>query len=76
VMQGSVLMAAIGIAIGLAIAASLGAFVEPLLFDLAPRDPMVFTGVAVVLLTVAVIASLPPARRAQSIRATDALRHL
>ncbi|MGE5834191.1 MAG: ABC transporter permease [Acidobacteriota bacterium] len=74
VLRGSLLMAAIGIVIGEAMAGVLSRFAEPLLFDTSPRDPLVFAGVAAVLLAVAMAATLLPARRARSVNPVEALR--
>jgi predicted permease len=73
VLRGSLLTAAVGVLVGEAIALMLGRFAEPLLFDLSPRDPAVFAGVAGVILAVAIAATLLPARRAQAVPATEAL---
>jgi predicted permease len=74
VLRGSLLMAAIGIVIGEAMAGFLSRFAEPLLFDTSPRDPLIFAGVAAVLLAVAMAATLLPARRARSVNPVEALR--
>jgi predicted permease len=74
VLRGSLMMAAVGVLLGEAIAAALARFVEPLLFNLSPRDPVVFMSVAGVILSIALVAALAPARRATSIPAADALR--
>jgi predicted permease len=57
-------VAAASVALGLLIALSAGRFVRALLYQISPRDPIVFGGVAVIVLAVAVAASLPPAFRA------------
>ena len=74
VLRGSLLMAVVGIAMGEAVAALLGRFAEPLLFETSPRDPAVFAGVAAVLLAVAMAATFLPARRARSVNPVEALR--
>jgi putative ABC transport system permease protein len=63
-----------GIAIGGLIAFWAGKWVEPLLFAQKARDPLVFGGVATVLLLVAVVATLRPAIRATRVDPTVALR--
>jgi hypothetical protein len=63
-----------GVVIGLLLAAWAGTLVEPLLFDVAARDPLVFAGVSATLLAVAAIASLVPALRANRIDPVEALR--
>ena len=58
-------LAAAGVVAGTLATLWAGRFVEPLLFDgRTPRDPLAFAGAALVLLTIAVMASLLPARRA------------
>ncbi|HYN06696.1 MAG TPA: ABC transporter permease [Vicinamibacterales bacterium] len=74
VLRGSLLMAVVGIAIGEVVAALLGRFAEPLLFETSPRDPAVFAGVAGLLLAVAMAATFIPARRARSVNPVEALR--
>jgi putative ABC transport system permease protein len=74
VLRGSLLMAVVGIAIGEAVAALLGRFAEPLLFETSAHDPAVFAGVAALLLAVAMVATFIPARRARSVNPVEALR--
>ncbi|MYB19704.1 MAG: FtsX-like permease family protein [Holophagales bacterium] len=58
-------LAAAGVVAGTLAALWAGRFVEPLLFDgRTPRDPLAFAAAALVLLTIAVMASFLPARRA------------
>lgn len=58
-------LATAGVAAGSLAALWAGRFVEPLLFDgRTPRDPLAFAVAALVLLTIAVMASYLPARRA------------
>ena len=58
-------LAAAGVVAGTLAALWAGKFVEPLLFDgRTPRDPLAFGVAALVLLAIAVMASLLPARRA------------
>ena len=63
-----------GLLIGAGIALVLGRFVAPLLFEVSPRDPVVFGTVSLVLLAAAVLAALPAARRAMRSDPIDALR--
>jgi len=74
VLRQGVLLALVGVAVGL-----VGAFVATralsnLLFGVSTRDPLTFFGVAVVLAIVAVAASYLPARRATKANPLDALR--
>ncbi len=64
----------IGVAIGVALALFGSRWVGPLLFDESPRDPVVFGGVAAVLLGVAALASYVPALRAARVDPVVALR--
>jgi predicted permease len=63
-----------GVAIGVVVALWAGKWVKPLLFDVSPRDPFIFVGVAFCLLLVAIVASWVPARRASRVDANVALR--
>jgi predicted permease len=56
--------AAIGLAAGLGLALLATRAVRPLLYGVAPFDALTFTVVALLLLSVALVASLAPARRA------------
>jgi putative ABC transport system permease protein len=64
-----------GVVIGAAITLGASRWLAPLLFDESPRDPVVFTTVALALLGVSVLASWLPARRAAAIEPTRALRY-
>src|SRR5205809_731228 len=68
-------VAIVGIVIGGAIALTAGRWLGPLLFDESPRDPAVYSVVALTLLTVSLAASLLPARRASLVEPTRALRY-
>ena len=72
--QGLVL-AAIGIALGVAGAFGVTRYVRTLLFDVTPTDPLSFAGVAVFLGAVAGLASFLPARRATAVDPLIALRN-
>jgi len=66
--------AATGAAIGIALAAAIGRFVRPLLVGVSPFDAATYASVTVVLVAVALAASLVPARRAVSVDPLEALR--
>ena len=68
-------LALVGIAIGLAGAYWLTRLMAAMLFGVKPTDPMVFISVAVLLGSVAFLASYIPARRAVSISPSVALRY-
>ena len=69
------LLAAVGVGIGLAAAAGLTRFVRTLLFGVSATDPLVFAGVSLLLIVVSMAATYLPARRATRIDPMDALRH-
>jgi putative ABC transport system permease protein len=67
--------ALVGIAIGMAAALASMQLVGSLLFGIAPRDPVTFAGVALLVVVVAVAASIVPARRAMRVDPMVALRY-
>jgi len=67
-------LALVGVGLGAGIALVVSGWVKPLLFEESPRDPLVFAGVAAVLLAVAALASFIPARRAARVDPMRALR--
>jgi ABC-type antimicrobial peptide transport system permease subunit len=74
VLRGSLAIAVTGIVIGQLSAVAFGRLVEPLLFNVSPRDPFVFVSVGLTLVTVALVATLIPALRARSVNPIEALR--
>jgi ABC-type antimicrobial peptide transport system permease subunit len=74
VFGGSAAMAIAGVLVGETIAAALGSFVAPLLFETSARDPLVFGGVGATLVVVALVATIGPAARARRVTALEALR--
>jgi predicted permease len=69
-----VTLAAIGLAIGVAIAFFSTRVIESQLFGVGARDPLVFVGAALALLAVAAVASWIPGRRAARVDPQIALR--
>jgi putative ABC transport system permease protein len=67
-------LAAIGIGIGLVLALAGTRLISGLLFGVSAMDPLIFCGTCVVVLAVAVLASLGPARRAIKVDPVTALR--
>lgn len=67
-------LVSIGVIAGLIAAAALTRLLERLLYDVEPLDPWTFGVTALVLLTVAAVASYVPARRGMRIAPIDALR--
>jgi predicted permease len=74
VMQEVLLLAGLGIAVGLPTAFALGRFVEDQLFLLRAHDPMTISSATILLAIVSVIAGYVPARRATRIDPMQALR--
>jgi len=74
VVRRAMLLAAIGIGIGIAGAVAVTRYLTTLLFGVKPIDSITFIGVAVVLAVVVLVACLVPARRAAKIDPLEALR--
>ena len=74
VMRDGLRMVAIGGVIGTVVALAGGRVLQPLLYATSPRDPVVLVGVALVLLIVATMACLLPARRAMRVDINAAIR--
>jgi len=75
VMKGGLVIAAVGVAIGLAGAFALTRLMSSLLFDVAPTDKATFAGVSLALLLIALAACYIPARRATKVDPLQALRY-
>ena len=74
VLQRAMLLAAIGIGIGVTGAFLMTRYMTTLLFGVKPFDTITFVAVAVVLAVVVLVACLVPARRAAKIDPLEALR--
>jgi ABC-type antimicrobial peptide transport system permease subunit len=74
VLREGLLLASVGVLLGGIVAVLAAPSLKSLLFQESPRDPVVLFGVAVILLFVAAMASLVPARRASRIDPMQALR--
>jgi putative ABC transport system permease protein len=74
VLGQALILAAAGVAIGLAGALAVSRAISGLLFDLSPTDPATLAAMAVALTLVAAVASYLPARRAMRVDPVIALR--
>jgi predicted permease len=73
-LHAGVRLAAIGVAVGLALALAGGRAVRALLFEVSATDPITLVAVGTVLLGAAVLASWLPARRATLVSPAEVLR--
>ena len=67
-------LAGMGVAVGLVAATGLMRLMKSLLFGISPLDPVIYAAVPIVLVTAAVLASYLPARRAAVVDPVEALR--
>jgi putative ABC transport system permease protein len=72
--QGIVL-ASVGVAIGVVASFFLTKFMATLLFGVSPTDPITFVAISVLLIAVSIVASVIPARRAMKVDPMVALRY-
>ena len=75
VVRHGMLISLVGIAIGLLGSWALTRLMESMLFGVSATDPLVLLSVAAFVLTVSVLASYIPARRAARVNPIEALRH-
>ena len=74
VLRHGVLLAILGVALGLAAAAGLARYLSTMLFGLGALDAGTYAGVALALLAIAALASVVPARRVTKVDPVIALR--
>jgi predicted permease len=74
VLRQGLALAALGVVIGLGMAALGGRLLASLLFETSATDPAVFVGLSLLLLTIAALACYVPARRAMRVDPMRALR--
>ena len=74
VVRHGVLLAAIGVGVGLAASAAVTRIMSSLLFETSPVDAVTYAAVSAGLLGAAAVASYMPARRASAINPIEALR--
>jgi putative ABC transport system permease protein len=70
----ALLLASIGVTLGMAASAALMRLMKSLLFGISPLDPLTYAVVPVVLVAATVLASYLPARRAAAVDPVEALR--
>ena len=75
VLRHGLMLTTIGLAIGLALSFAASGVMRSLLPGIAPRDPLTFVGVPLVLMAIAAAAALIPARRAGAVDPVVALRN-
>jgi putative ABC transport system permease protein len=74
ILRESLALVSIGVALGLLAAYGSGRFIESMLFGLSPAESLTYGSVALILIVVALLASLLPARRAAQVDPMEALR--
>ena len=74
ILRESVALVGVGLVIGVAAAYGASRLVASMLFELSPTDPLTYGTVSLALITMALLASLLPARRAGRIDPIVALR--
>jgi putative ABC transport system permease protein len=74
IVGSAMLLAAVGVGLGLAAAALVTRFLEGLLYGVQPLDAVSFAGGAAIFIALALVAGLIPALRAASVNPVEALR--
>jgi predicted permease len=74
VMKEGLRLAVIGLVLGLALSLAVTRLMQRLLFEVSPRDPLLYSGVALFICSVAALACFVPALRATRIDPMQALR--
>jgi len=74
VLRRGMVLATIGVVLGIAVSVALTKFLKGMLFGIRPLDPLTFVGVSAVLLLVCLLASSGPAHRAASLDPVKTLR--
>ena len=75
ILREALILAAIGIAIGLPVALALSRVMRATFYGIEPHDPLTVFGTIVTMLTVAALAAWIPARHAAKIDPMEALRY-
>jgi ABC-type antimicrobial peptide transport system permease subunit len=74
VLRRTMILVALGAAVGIACALAVTKFIGSMLFNVTPRDPLTFASAAALLILTALVAGFLPARRAARIDPMTALR--
>jgi predicted permease len=74
VLRDGLILTAVGIGVGLAVASAVAPWIGAFLFGVSARDPLTLCGVIVVVASTATVASLVPGWRAIRVDPTEALR--
>jgi predicted permease len=74
VMRESIRLVATGVVLGLVVALWAGRFVETVVYDLSPSDPLTIGGAVALVVAVTALAGALPARRASNVNPIEALR--
>jgi predicted permease len=75
VLRQGLALAAVGVAIGLGGAVAVTRLLRAFLFEVSPTDPLTLVAVSALLVSIAALACLVPARRAARLDPVSALRH-
>jgi len=75
ILREALMLAAIGVAIGLPVALALVCLIRGIFYGIAPYDPLTIIGTLVLMIAVAALAAGIPARRAAKIEPMNALRY-
>ncbi len=75
IMRQTLMVLALGVGVGVLLALAAARSAGSLLFGLQPNDPLTFAGASALLITIALIASFLPARRASRVDPMIALRY-
>jgi predicted permease len=75
IVREALTLAAIGVAIGLPVALTLGGLMRSIFYGIVPHDPITIIGTIVIMVTVAALAAWIPARRAAKVDPMEALRY-
>jgi putative ABC transport system permease protein len=75
VLSETLLLAALGVVLGLGAALTATRLIASLLYGLSPNDPLTIAVAAVLMIAVSALAGWLPARRAARVRPMEALRY-